>query len=390
MSVRGRLLLALVSTGLICYFAVGSLLGRALGDSTYSQLGIFNEVLSLVINAYVEPVNLDRTMRGAELGLTEALDGDSSYLDDATARIVRKPEREEGDVGLIVTRRFGFLMVVSPRKGSPADKAGIRTGDLLKTIDGRHTRTLASVMGDRMLHGAPGSVVKLAILRQSNEPIEFDLTRERLQPVLPHGEMLADGTGLLRIAEFPEGTADAARGEIESLRHSGAQRLVLDIRQAAYGSPTEAIAVANFFIHDGVLTRLASRHGGEKAFDADPALQLWDNPVVALIDTGTAGPGEILAAALAGAQRASLVGTRTFGRAGVTRLFPLQDGALLLTVSKYLTPKGDSIHGEGVAPTVVVRNANQDTGQSSKGDPVLDKGIEILTHPPAKADSEAS
>ena len=388
MTVRGRLFLALLSTGLICYFAVGSLLGRALGDSTYSQLAIFNEVLSLVMNAYVEPVELDRTMRGAELGLTEALDGDSAYLNEEEAQLIRKAEVDDGDVGLIVTRRFGFLMVISPREGSPAARAGLRTGDLLKTIDGRHTRTLAAAVGDRMLLGAPGSVVKLSVLRQSNDPIDFDLTRERLSPTLPHSKMLPGGVGLLRIPEFPEGTASAARDEIESLRRQGAGQIVLDVRQAAHGLESEGVGVANLFVGEGVLTRLVSRRGGEKKLEADPSLKVWDAPLVALIDTGTAGPGEVLAAALAGAERASLVGTRTFGRAGSGRLFALQDGALLLTVSKYLTPKGDAIHGEGVQPSVVVR-ADPDAEEAADQDPVLDKGIEVLMNP-SEAEGEAS
>ena len=155
MSARSRLFIALVSTALIAYIAVGSLLGRVLGDTSYGQLAVFNEVVRLVLEGYVEPVNLDRAMAGARLGLTDALDGDSAYLDADEWKLLQQPTKDDADIGAVLTRRFGFLMVVAPRTGSPAEKAGLKTGDILKTIDGRHTRPLAAASGQRLLRGAP-------------------------------------------------------------------------------------------------------------------------------------------------------------------------------------------------------------------------------------------
>ena len=201
MSPRVRLLVALTSTTLIGYIAVGSLLGRVLGDSTYMQLSIFNEVVRLILEQYVEPVNLDRAMSGARLGMTDALDGDSAYLDADEYRQWQGMREGEGDVGLLLSRRFSFLMVVSPRAGSPAEKAGVRPGDIIKTIDGRHTRAVSAPVGHRLLRGAPGSLVKLTLLRQGSDPINVTLTRERPAPQPARGKMLEGAVGYLKVAE---------------------------------------------------------------------------------------------------------------------------------------------------------------------------------------------
>ena len=215
MSPRGRLFVAIVSTACVGYIAVGSLLSRVLGDTSYGQLAIFNEVMRIVLEAYVEPVNLDRAMGGARLGLTEALDGDTAYLDAEEFRAYQQPGKDgDAEVGLAVSRaRFGFLMVVSARAGSPAEKAGMRPGDVLKTIDGRHSRPLSAPVGQRLLRGAPGSVVKLVVLRAGEaDPLDVSLVREKLAPVAPKGRLLeGTTTGYLKIAEFRAQSADDVR-----------------------------------------------------------------------------------------------------------------------------------------------------------------------------------
>ena len=193
MSTRARLLVAGLSTGLVFYIALGSVLGRVMGDTTYGQLTVFNEVVRMVIDSYVEPIDLDRTMDGAYLGLTEALDGDSNYLDAAQYQALSR-RQDSGDVGLVLSRRHGFLMVVGTRPGSPARRAGVRTGDLIKTIDGRHTRGVAPPAAEQLLAGEPGGRVHLEIHRAGAELIEVDLVRERLAEASPSVERLPDGT----------------------------------------------------------------------------------------------------------------------------------------------------------------------------------------------------
>ncbi len=390
MSHRTRLLVALVSTGFIGYIAVGSLLGRVLGDTSYGQLAIFNEVVRLVLDAYVEPVNVDRAMAGARLGMADALDGDSSYLDPEEFRLCQQPPREsDAEVGLVLTRRFSFVMVVAARPGSPADKAGLRPGDILKTIDERHTRPMPAVVAERLLRGAPGSSVKLGVLRAGADPFDVTVVRERVLPAAPQGRMLEEGTGYVKVADFTPATAEDVRTQVEALERGGAARLLLDLRDAAWGAPADGAKVAELFLQGGPVAKLVGRRAEERLLQADAARSAWSGPLAVLVDNGTAGPGEIVAAALLDAGRAKLVGERTFGRAAVSKTVPLPEGGLVLTVAKYVSPKGTSIHGQGLEPSVPVaaeREEDEDLPESApRPDRILEKALEVL-----KADAPAA
>ncbi|HSD26974.1 MAG TPA: S41 family peptidase [Vicinamibacteria bacterium] len=383
MSHRARLLLALVSTGLIGYIAVGSLLARVLGDTSYGQLAIFNEVVRLVIDSYVEPVNVDRAMAGARLGMADALDGDSSYLDAEDFRLYQQlPQESDAEVGLMLTRRFSFVMVVAARPGSPAEKAGLRPGDILKSIDERHTRPMPAVVADRLLRGAPGSSVKLGVLRAGADPFDVTVVRERVLPTSASGRMLEARTGYLQVADFGPTTAEEVRARVEALKRDGADRLLLDLRAAAWGAPAEGVKVAELFLQGGPVAKLVGRRAEEELLQADAARCVWTGPLVALVGNGTAGPGEVVAAALADAGRAKLVGERTFGRAALSKAVPLPEGGLVLTVAKYMSPKGTSIHGEGLTPSVPVaaqRDEDEDLPEgASPPDRILEKGLEVL------------
>ena len=390
MSSRSRLALALASTALIAYVAVGALLGRVMGDTSYGQLSIFGEVVRLVVDSYVEPVNLDRAMAGARQGMADALDGDSVYLEPEDFRAYQQPAKEgEAEVGLLLTRRFAFVMVVAPRPGSPAEKAGLRPGDIVRSIDEKHTRQMPAVVAERLLRGAPGSSVKLDILRAGADPFDLTLVRERLAPSAPTGKLLGDGNGYLKLSDFSATAAEDLRTQVEALKKGGAKGFVLDLRSAAFGAPAEAAKVAEIFLHGGPVAKLVARRQAEQVLQADAAKQAWTGPLVALIGNGTAGPGEIVAAALAEAERAQLVGERTFGRAGVTQPVPLAEGGLLLTTAKYVSPKGASIHGEGLKPTVPVDERTEEDedlpADAPRPDRALDKALELLKAGPVKA-----
>ena len=382
MSHRTRLLVALVSTGLIGYIAVGSLLGRVLGDTSYGQLAIFNEVVRLVIDSYVEPVNVDRAMAGARLGMSDALDGDSSYLDAEEFRLYQQPPKEdEAEIGVVLTRRFSFVMVVAPRPGSPAEKAGLRTGDILKTIDERHTRPMPAVVAERLLRGAPGSSVKLGVLRAGADPFDVTVVRERVLPAAAQGRMLEGGTGYVKVTDFTPTTAEDVRTQVEALKREGATHMLLDLRGAAWGAPADGARVAEIFLQGGPVAKLVDRRKEERLLQADAARSAWSGPLAVLVDNGTSGPGEIVAAALLDAGRAKLVGEHTFGRASVSKTVALPEGGLVLTVAKYVSPKGTSIHGEGLAPSVPVaaqREEDEDLAEGAKPDRILEKALEVV------------
>ena len=388
MSPRTRLAVALVSTVLIGYIAVGSLLGRVFGDTSYGQLAIFNEVVRLVLDAYVEPVNVDRAMAGARQGMSDALDGDSTYLEPEDFRLYEQAREGEADLGLVLTRRFSFVMVVAPRAGSPAARAGLRPGDLVKSIDERHTRLMPAVVAERLLRGAPGSAVKLAILRLGADPFEVTVTRERIVPQAPQGRLLENGVGYVQVAEFSPATAGEVRTQVEALKKGGAHELVLDLRNAAFGAPVDGVKVAEIFLKGGPVAKVMSRHADPELLQADPARSAWSGPLVVLTSNGTAGPAEVVAAALADAGRGRLVGERTFGRAGTTRPVPLPEGGLVLTTTKFATPKGAAIHGEGLKPTVAVEaitDEDEDVPANQRPDRILEKAIELLKNGEAKA-----
>jgi carboxyl-terminal processing protease len=207
--------------------------------------------------------------------------------------------------------------------------------------------------------------------------------RERLQPVDPERRQLEDGVGYLRLREFNSKSAEALRSELEVLKRGGAHRLVLDLRGAGYGAPLEGVRVAELFLNGGVVTKLVGRKAGEQVMSADAAKTLWEAPLAVLVDTGTAGPGEVVAAALLDAGRASVVGERTFGRAAFQKAVPLPEGGVVLTVAKYLTPKGNPIHGRGVTPSVPVEVPDEAPAAGAP-DVILDKALEVLKGEAAK------
>lgn len=361
---------------------------RALGDTGYTQLSIFHEVVSMIRESYVDPVNMDRTLDAAESGLLEALDGDSGYLDVDDFKTLQTGKRAAADTGIVLGRRFGFLTVVATRPDSPARKAGIKAGDYLKFIDGKHTHNLTVVKGERLLEGEPGTTVKVAIFKSGTDAVETAVVRERPSASLPVSRLLEGGIGYIAVSDVSDGVAGTLKSTIAGLQAQGAHALVLDLRSSATGPLKNAVSLSELFIKGGVVAKLATRNAPEQTLVVSTAgAGTYAGPLAILVDRGTAGAAEIAAACLNESERATLFGENTFGRAGIQKQIPLESGGgLLLTVSRYLTPKGQPINGKGLLPKNLVRNPETLDAFGAPGkDPVLDKALESLKAAALKA-----
>ena len=383
MTTRTRLIVLCVSIPVLAFAVVGGALGRtalAQGES-YKYLRIFQDVVTLIVDNYVEEVNVDKVMHGAMHGLADGLDPDSAYLDVEQMKALEHPAADVAQPGVELTRQY-YLRVISARDGSPAAKAGLKPGDYVRSIDGQSTRDTSVFEGARLLRGKPGTKVRLAILRgNAAEPHEIELVRETL-PALPvRSRIAAPGSGYLRIGEFSKQTASQVRAEIANVTRAGATRLVIDIRDSAVGDLDAGFDVARVFVPSGVLGFRQERGKEKQAVNAvtgDGAVTL---PVVIVAGGGTSGAAEVFAAALAGNKRATIVGERSLGRAARQKVVKLPDGAgLLLTNLLYLAPGGASLQERGVTPDVAVDVPVVDFGvEPTPGDPALDKAIETLT-----------
>jgi carboxyl-terminal processing protease len=382
MKSRGRLLVLMISVPVLAFAVVGGFMGRAMAQQeSYQFLRIFEDVVTLIVNNYVEEVQVDKVMQGAMHGLADGLDPDSAYLDvNQTKAFERSESAGPAQTGLELTRQY-YLRVIAARDGSPAARAGLRPGDYIRAIDGQSTRDTSVYEGMRKLTGPAGSKVTLAVLRgNAADPHQVELVREALAAAAPRGRVVPPGVGYLRIAEFGKSTPDQVRQEIGQLTKAGATRLVLDLRGTAFGDIETGLATARLFVSSGTLAYRQERGKAKEAVAAAAGDGAVTMPVALLTDNGTSGPAELFAAALTGNKRASLVGERTLGRAARQRLVRLPDGSgLLLTHLFYLTPSEAVINEKGLTPDVAVEQADVEFGQPlPAADPTLDKAVELL------------
>jgi carboxyl-terminal processing protease len=383
MSSRTRWLVLLVSTPLVAFLIIGGLLGQAFArEGSYKHLRVFEDVVSLIVGSYVEPVDVDKVMGGAMRGLSEGLDADSAFLEPPQAKAIESgAPLPPGGVGLELTRGY-YLRVIAARDGSPAAAAGLTTGDYVRSIDGASTRTLSAIEGMRLLRGAVGSKVALTVLRGSaSDPRDVTLVRTAPGNGDVSGKLQAPGIGYVRVAAFDRGVSGRLDTQIASLRKAGASTVILDLRNTAEGAIDEGIAAARLFVSSGTLSARETRAGKEGTVTADAGDGKITIPVVLLSSTGTSGAAEVFAAALLDNKRATLVGERTLGRAALQKLVKLPDGsALWMTYARYLTPAGAAIHGTGIAPAVEVEQPEVEFGDPPPAtDPILDKAIEHLS-----------
>jgi len=371
-----------ISAPVIAFAIIGGFLGKAMArEDTYPHLKIFDDVVSLITSNYVEEVNVDKVMHGAMHGLADGLDPDSAYLTaDEVKQVEAGTPLPAGDVGLELTRQY-YLRVIAARDDSPAAKAGLRTGDYVRAINETPTREMSVWEGMRALRGAPGSKVKVTVIRgNAADPHVIELTREVPPAADVNAKMLPAGVGYVRIAAIGQGTAGRVRTQIADLSKNGAAKLVIDVRRTSSGLIDNGIEIARLFVPSGTLAIRESRGGQRETIAAGSGDGSVTLPANVLIDAGTSGAAEVFAAALAGNHRADLIGEHTIGRAASQRLVKLPDGSgLWLSTTRYLTPAGASLHEKGLEPTVAVDQPDVEFGQTpAPGDPLLDKAVERL------------
>jgi carboxyl-terminal processing protease len=382
MTSRTRLWVLALSTPIIAFTLIGGYLGQAMTrDEMYRNLTVFEDILGLVLENYVEEVDVQKAMGGAMRGLADGLDPESAFL---TPELVKAMESKDApapaDIGVELTRQY-YLRIIAARDGSPAAKAGLRTGDYIRAIDGRATRDMSAYEGERLLQGAVGSTVNLLVIRgNAAEPHELTLTRDRGTAPDITSRMANATTGYLRIAEFTTTSPARVKQAVDALAKTGAAQYIIDLRGTARGDLDEGLAVARLFVKAGTLAVRQTKTGKED-ITARPDDGSITAPVALLVDQGTSGAAELFAAALDGNSRTELIGERTLGRAARHQLVKLQDGSgLLLSSMRYLTPSSEAIHEKGLTPDVEVAQPDVEFGsEAPAGDPTMDKAIEQLT-----------
>lgn len=332
----------------------------ALGaDMPWEDARMLAEVLDRVERDYVNPVDDHQLLQAAIRGMVSSLDPYSAYLDsDEYDEIKISSSGEYSGVGIEVSMEGEQVVVISPFDGSPAAAAGIRTGDVIASIDGIpvNTTTLSDTIG--RMRGKAGTSIKIGILRQGNtEPLEFILKRGRVELHSVRSDLPEAGFGYVRVAEFSETTGDDLIAALHALRKRNGgplKGLVLDLRNNPGGVLEAAVAVADAFLDRGLIVSARGRTPESKfEMSATPGDELNGAPIVVLVNGGSASASEIVAGALKDHHRATLMGRTTFGKGSVQTVMPLSgDRAIKLTTSLYYTPSGISINHRGIDPDI--------------------------------------
>jgi len=395
MTRRIKYFVASTSTCLVFVLLFGAMRGKSASpEDTYRHLAVYTEVLSRIKSDYVEEPDMKSVTLGALNGLLESIDPYASYLNaDQYKQWLKSKDEHKADVGLIMSKKFGYVGIVDSIPGSPAAKAGLTTTDVIETINGIATRDMPLAFAQLLLKGDPGTTVELGVLRfRKPEPTKLTLTRAIIEYPAVTAKMLPDQVGLIQAASLEGSRLQEVAAKVEDLQKQGAKDLVLDLRHCATGGPEQGEQLANLFMDKGLITYSEGQKVQRHDITADPANDRSHLPLAVIVDRGTANGAEIAAAALMDDKRAEVVGERTYGDASIRKAITMDDGsAVILSVAKYYSPSGKAIQDTGVTPSVPVQEAEpvsvdddgnpqtlepqQPTGQ----DLLLNKAVEVVT-----------
>jgi len=407
MNRAARICILIASAAIVCYAGIGHVLGRTPDDKAYKSLTVYGEVLQKIQSDYVDEPNMRLVTAGSLHGLLESLDAQSSYLTprEYTEYKQKMQSAGTGETGLNLSKRFGYVIVISVLPESPAEKAGIHSGDIFESVSGFTTRDMSVGQALNLLNGPVGSGVKVGVIRRGRaQPEEVDVVRQKLAMA----KITVQKTDLdilaFRIPSLDAGRAEEIRNRLADADKQGIHKVILDLRECGRGPVSEAVNVARLFIPSGTVATLRGQTVSAQTFAAEPSKVVWRNPVSILIDGTTSGAAEVLASAIVANHRGDVVGERTFGLASEQKLITLDDGsALFLTVANYYNAGGKSILDDGVTPSEVVRAAaedDNDVSDDSSGasketlsgprplspeDPVFHKALDLLRAPAKKA-----
>ncbi|MGH9558505.1 MAG: S41 family peptidase [Bryobacteraceae bacterium] len=348
------------STCLVLLLLFGAVHGRgASTDGPYNHLAVYSEVLSRINDQYVEQPDMKAVTLGAINGMLESIDPYASYLNaDQYKEYLAAKGTVKAGVGIVLSRRFGYLTVVDTLPGAPAAKAGLGTGDVIESINNVSTRDMPLAYSEMLIEGAPNSTVELSVLRARRaEPQKITLTRVNIAyPAVSEKLVTGQGPdpiGVIQSYTLTPERVDEIGNDIKSLQQQGAKRLILDLRHCSTGDPKTGAALANLFLDNGLMTYSQGQKVSRENYEAVASKDVTKLPLAVIVDRGTAGPSEIAAAALMG-RRADVVGEHTFGDAAIQSAVKLDDGsAVILSVAKFYSPDGKAIQDTGVTPNVM-------------------------------------
>ena len=364
MSKKVKAVILTVSIAIVLFTIAGGLGVRASSnDGAYRQLGVYSEVLSRIRSEYVEEPNIPQVTEGALHGLLESLDPNSSYLTPAEYKKYRSHKAEaKGQIGATISKRFGYGAVISVIPGGPADKAGIENGDIFEAIEGRTTREMSLAEIQSLLAGDPGSNVNVSVVRARRaEPQKVTITRNTVRIPDVSEKSFEDGIVYIKVDAFNKGKAQEISSKLKADQLKGAKKIILDLRDCAEGDVQEGIATANLFLNHGIIAYLQGQRYPRESFNADLNKVVTGLPLVVMVNRGTAGPAEIVAAAILENARGDVLGDKTFGVGSVQKVIEIPDGsALILSIAKYYTPAGKAIQDTAITPNILVADNSDD------------------------------